>query len=102
MRSAQPGGFASPTIGAGGFTLPSFASGTAYAPGGLAAVHPGELIHLPRGSSVQTATQVAQTAKASAPGGGTGMSNFGTLNLIFPAVSSAQNVMATIDTLGSA
>jgi len=41
----------------GGLKIPGFAAGTPYAPGGLAYVHKNELINLPKGSRVNTASQ---------------------------------------------
>ena len=48
-----------PFGGGGGFSLPFFASGTNYAPGGLSVVGEkgAELVNLPRGSKVYTASQ---------------------------------------------
>lgn len=45
--------------GFGGNNAPGYASGTPYAPGGLAYVHAGEMVALPRGSQVYTANQTA-------------------------------------------
>lgn len=54
----------------GGLKIPGFASGTPYAPGGLAYVHKDELIQLPRGSKVNTATQTAAMIRKGMPGAG--------------------------------
>jgi phage-related protein len=53
-----------PSLGGGGGSVPGFASGTSYAPGGMAWVgeRGPELVNLPRGSQVHTASQSQRMA----------------------------------------
>lgn len=75
---AKAGGDSLKQLGAtllGSLKIPGFASGTGFAPGGLAYVHKNELINLPKGSRVNTAAQTRAMLqggmKSSRGGGGT-------------------------------